>query len=432
VATSAHQVEGHNIHSDWWEFEQQKGAIADGSHSGAACEHYSRYPHDLDLITDLSLDSYRFSIEWARIEPEPGRFDHNALDHYAEMIAACRQRGIEPFVTLHHFTNPKWFMDRGGWEAKDAPDAFARYVGQVCHVLKRQVTYWLTLNEPAVLLVQGYLMGAWPPAKRDLPRMIRAGRNLIRAHFLAARAIRETEARDSSGPQLGTAKHLRVFDPDRARHPLDAWSAAAHENIFNWSIADSIATGRFQPPLGVRERIVEAGPPDDFNGINYYSRDRIRFRAFRPAELFGERLTTTAAPLTDMGWEIYPEGLARVLRAAHKRYDKPIWITENGLADAQDVQRPGFLVHHLAVLGRLLREGLPIKGYFHWSLLDNFEWAEGFTPRFGLYEVDFTLQERRPRPSARLYAQIAATRELPAEMIGRYPLSVSTRNSPPD
>jgi beta-glucosidase len=415
VATSAHQVEGNNVHSDWWEFEQRPGAIADSSRSGAACEHYIRYHSDLDLIKSLALDSYRFSIEWARVEPKPGRFDHIVLDHYGEVIEACRQRGLEPFVTLHHFTLPRWFSDAGGWELADSPALFARYVRYVCQALRGQVTWWMTMNEPAVLLVQAYTLGVWPPRYRHFGRMVRAGRNMIRAHFLAARAIKETQAAASSGPQVTVAKHLRVFDPYRPGNRLDTWAAALQENSFNWAFADSLQTRRYQPPLGMRDRVKEDGPGEDVAGINYYSRDRVRFHPFRPGEMFGERRTTPGAALTDLGWEIYPEGLARVVRADFGRYGKPIFISENGIADAADAQRPAFLVQHLAQVGRLLQEGVPLQGYFHWSLLDNFEWSEGFRPRFGLVEVDYRTQERRPRPSAHLYARIAAARRLPAE-----------------
>ncbi len=424
VATAAHQVEGHNVHSDWWEFEQRPGVIAHGDRSGAACDHYRLFREDLDLIRELSLDSYRFSIEWARIEPEPGRFDPAALEHYAEVIAACRERGVEPFVTLYHFTLPRWFAAAGGWESPDAPTAFERYARFVGRGLKGLVTYWTTINEPSVYLVYSYVFGIWPPAARDFRRMIRAGRNLVRAHFLASAALRETPAADAAGPRVGVAKHLRVFDPLRPRHRLDRWAAGLQDNGFNWSFPDSVATRRFQPPLGVRDRVREAGPDDDYVGINYYSRDRVRFRPLRPAEMFGERVTTPGAPVNDLGWEIYPEGLARMVRADFARYGKPIYVTENGIADATDARRPAFLVEHLAVVARLIREGLPVKGYFNWTLMDNFEWAEGYAAKFGLVETDFATQERRPRASARLYAEIAERREIPAELRTRHTLTL--------
>jgi beta-glucosidase len=407
VATSAHQVEGHNVHSDWWEFERRPGAIRDGTHSGAACEHYSRFRDDLDLVQDLSLDSYRFSIEWARIEPRPGEFDHQALDHYAEVIAACRERGLEPFVTLHHFSHPKWFMDRGGWESPDAPEAFARYVRFVGQGLKRQVTHWITINEPLVYVMHAHILGDWLPCRRGFRPLVRTCRNLLRGHFRATRILREVEAAESCGPQIGLAHHLRVFEGLRPGHRLDAAAAWLQGHPFNWVFLDSLERGRFFAPLGVGERIREACPAQDFLGVNYYSRDRLKFNLFRPVDLFGDRLTTPGAELDDMGWEIYPEGMSRVLRTAHARYGKPMWILENGVADAKDTFRPAYLVRHLTELARVVKEGLPVKGYFHWSLLDNFEWTEGFGPRFGLVEVDYQTQERRLRPSAHLYAEIA-------------------------
>jgi beta-glucosidase len=280
--------------------------------------------------------------------------------------------------------------------------------------LQKQVTWWITLNEPAVYLFHGYLDVDWPPARRGFGRLIRAGRNLVRAHFLAVREIRETQAADSSGPQVGVAKHLRVFDPLRVGHRLDSWAARMQENSFNWGFPDSIARGRFYAPLGLGERIREAFPAEDFSGINYYTRDRVRFSPWRAAQMFGQRSTTANSPLSDLKWEIYPEGLARVARADFARYGQPIWITENGLADASDHQRSAFLINHLTQVGHLLREGLPVKGYFHWSLMDNFEWAEGYSARFGLVEMDYATQERRPRPSAEVYRRIARTRQVPS------------------
>jgi beta-glucosidase len=422
VATSAHQVEGGNDRSDWWAFEQAPGAIADGTRSGSACEHFSRFRDDLDLVKALSLDTYRFSVEWARIEPEPGRFDPAAREHYREVVAGCRERGLEPFVTLYHFTLPAWLAENGGWLAPDSPERFARYVRFVCEGLSGQVTYWVTINEPVVYLYHAYLLGRWPPARRSFPQMIRAGRNLLRAHFAACRILREYPAAGGAAPQVGVAKHLRVFDPARDGNRLDAWAASGQEAWFNWAFLDGIERGRFPPPLGYGERVPGAVPAQDYVGVNYYTRDRVRFALSRPDALFGVQTTTPGAPLSDLKWEIYPEGLARLIRAVHRRYGKPIWVTENGVADAQDARRPAFLVQHLARVAAAVAEGIPVKGYLHWSLYDNFEWADGYAARFGLYALDRDCQARHLRPSGRLYAEIAAAHEIRPDLLDRHPL----------
>ncbi len=422
VATAAHQVEGNNDHSDWWDFESIPGHIADGSRSGLACDHYQRFRQDLDLIRALNLDSYRLSIEWARIEPEPGRFDRAAIDHYAEVLDACRERGIEPCVTLYHFTLPQWFAARGGWEASDAPALFARYVQTLMPLLASRVALWVTLNEPMVYLYQGYLLGIWPPGRHDMKGMVRAGRNLIRAHLEAYRILHDSPGFGGEPPQVGIAKHLRVFDPAREGSRLDRFAAKAQEELFNWAFLDSIHQGRFFPPFGLKERIGGAMPAQDFVGVNYYSRGRVQFSPARPGQLFGVQGTTPGAPVNDLGWEIYPEGITRLLRTVHRRYGRPIWITENGIADASDRLRPAFLVHHLTQIARAMGEGIPIHGYFHWSLLDNFEWAEGFAARFGLYAIDYQTQCRVLRPSGQLYGRIAADHAVSSALLEQYPL----------
>jgi beta-glucosidase len=407
AATAAHQVEGGNDGCDWWDFEQVRGRIADKSRSGRACDHYHRFREDLDLLRALHLTTYRFSVEWARIEPEFGRIDRAALDHYAEVIDACRSRGIEPCVTLYHFTLPRWFAARGGWVAPSSPSVFGRYVRAVQEAIGDQVALWVTINEPNVYLYQGYLQGAWPPAERSEWRMILAGRNLLRAHFEAYAILRARPGFGGGPPAVGIAQHLRVFDPAREWNPLDRIAAKTQSTVFNWSFLDSLHQGRMRPPFGLGELAPGPGPAYDFIGVNYYARGRVRVDPGKPGALFGAQETPPGALQSDLGWEIYPEGLRSMLREVDARYGRPIWITENGIADATDRLRPRFIVDHLAQVARATAEGIPVKGYYYWSLLDNFEWAEGFRPRFGLYEMDYATGARSLRPSGALYAQIA-------------------------
>ena len=385
TATSATQVEGGCATSDWWAFAHAAGRVARGDVPDVACDHWNRFREDVALQVALGMQSHRLSVEWARVEPADGRFDDAAVDRYREETALLRASGIEPMVTLHHFSFPTWLAERGGAEAPELPERFARFAERVARALARDVTHWVTINEPNVLVAQGWLLGVWPPARRDPVGAVRAARNLRRAHIAAYRAVHAARA----GARVGLAHHVRVATP--ASPALrDRLAARALDVVFN------------EPFLDL---------PQDFVGLNYYSRDVVRFDATKPAELFAARTVPPGAPVNDLGWEIFPEGLGQVLRSLGKKR-KPIWITENGIADAADEKRERFIVDHLREVARAIEDGVDVRGYLHWSLLDNFEWAEGYAPRFGLYEVDYATQKRTLRPSGRAYARIAAAREV--------------------
>ena len=372
TATSATQIEGGCTTIDW-------------RVPGEACDHWNRFREDVALQAKLGMQSHRMSIEWGRVEPREDRFDCAALDRYREETALLRASGIEPMVTLHHFSFPTWLAERGGAIAGDLPSRFARFVDRVVRALDRDVSLWVTINEPNVLVAQGYLLGVWPPARRDPAAAVRAVRNLRRAHVAAYRAVREVQPR----ARVGLAHHIRVATPASGKL-RDRFAARALDVVFNRPFLDL---------------------PQDFVGLNYYSRDVVRFDARKRAELFAERTVPAGAPVSDLGWEIFPEGLGQVLRSLAKK-QKPIWITENGIADAKDEKRERFIVDHLREVARAMEDGVDVRGYMHWSLLDNFEWADGYAPRFGLYEVDYATQERTLRPSGEAYARIAASREL--------------------
>ncbi|HEY1954344.1 MAG TPA: family 1 glycosylhydrolase [Polyangiaceae bacterium] len=381
TATSATQIEGGCTTSDWWAFAHAAG----GDVPDVACDHWNRFREDVALQAKLGMQSHRLSIEWARVEPSEGRFDDAALDRYREEAALLRASGIEPMVTLHHFSFPTWLAERGGAIAGDLPDRFARFTERVVRALERDVTQWVTINEPNVLVAQGFLLGVWPPGERSPLSTVRAVRTLRRAHVEAYRAIHALQPR----ALVGLAHHVRVATP-ATRSVGDRLAARALDLAFN------------EPFLDL---------PQDFVGLNYYSRDVVRFDRHKPAELFAARSVPAGAAVSDLGWEIFPEGLGQVLRALAKKR-KPIWITENGIADAKDEKRERFIVDHLREVARAIEDGVDVRGYLHWSLLDNFEWAEGYAPRFGLYEVDYATQKRTLRPSGEAYARITATREV--------------------
>ncbi len=409
TATAAHQVEGGNYANDWWAWEQGPGHIKNDDRSDRACEHYERFVSDFDLLRSLHQNAHRFSVEWSRIEPAPGEFSATALAHYRDVLQALRDRGMQPMVTLHHFTNPTWIAQAGGWEAPETAERFARFAERVMEELGSLARHWITINEPTVIAYQGYVRGEWPPGRRDLGAAMRVLVNLLRGHWMAYERIKARHPE----LQVGLAHHLRIFDPAGRFAPQDRAVAAAFGRVFNETILQSLRRGRLVFPLTRAGKA--SGPPrsQDFIGLNYYTRELVRFNIHYGAELFGQRVVPTGAARSDLTWELYPQGLNRTLLAL-RRERLPIYVTENGIADGRDAMRPDFLLTHVAAMLQAIEAGAPVRGYFHWTCFDNFEWAEGYSAKFGLIACDPVTQERRPRPSALLYAQLCRSNRLPA------------------
>jgi beta-glucosidase len=399
TATSATQIEGGCENIDWLRFARQPGRVRGNDTPLVACDSWNRWRDDVRLQQELGLNAYRLSLEWGRIEPRPDEFDREVLSRYREQLAALREANIEPMVTLHHFSLPLWLSDDGGVLARAFPERFERFAVQATQALSELCTLWITFNEPSVLVAQGYLLGAWPPGENHPLHALLAHQRLLEAHNRAYRAIHDV----TNKVQVGLAHHLRVIEAERPEKRRDQLAARLLRGVFNDPFADSVCRARTQ----------------DFFGINYYSRDLVRLSPRHPKDFFVPRSTAKGAELSDLGWEIYPEGLGRVLDQWAPRCNVPIYITENGIADRADTKRPRFLVRHLTEVSRAIARGVDVRGYFHWSLLDNFEWAEGYEPRFGLVEVDYKTQARKPRPSAQLYSRIARERALPDPGEGR-------------
>jgi beta-glucosidase len=382
AATAAHQIEGNNIHSDWWRAEQA-GLLPHPSE--LACNSWENWRDDLRLLQEIGLNAYRLSVEWARIEPEPGRFDQQAIDTYRQQLEALEQAGIEPLVTLHHFTSPAWLADRGGWANPDVLPRFLEYTQKFVGQTKDFVRWWVTINEPSILGLKAYIEGSWPPHEpRNLRGYTRLLRNAARGHAQARRIIRQ--ARPDALVSMAFA--LWPLQPLRAWNPVDHLIA----RIGDWLWQDRIMR-RSLPVL-------------DWIGVNYYSRTFVGWPWTGSTPATGE--------MTDFGWEIYPEGLYQVLRRVG-RFGKPVVITENGISDADDDQRPAYIISHLREVLRAIRDGVDVRGYMHWSLLDNFEWAEGYEQHFGL-----ATRSRELRPSARVYGAIARANALGDEVLGTF------------
>lgn len=406
AATSAHQVEGNN-HNDWSEWEHANSArlaaevakrhanapmripdyILDkypnplqkeNYISGQACDHYNRYEEDFDIAKSLGHNAHRFSIEWSRIEPEEGKFDEKEIEHYRNVIKALRVRGIEPFITLWHWTNPIWLAKIGGPESKKFPFYFARYAKFVVENLKESAQFWITLNEPEIFSANSYLKGVWPPQKKNFISYFCVMRNLIKAHRKSCEIIKKI----NPAAQVGIAKNNIYFEAYQnkcvnclVKKIIDWW--------WNFYFLNQIKNRQ------------------DFIGLNHYFHNRIN-HGFNKNE---------NKKVSDMGWELYPKAIYYVLNDL-KKYNKPIYITENGLADAEDKNREWFIKESLKNIHKAIQEEVDVRGYLFWSLLDNFEWDKGFWPRFGLLEIDYKTMERKIRPSAYKYAKICKNNEM--------------------
>lgn len=380
TATSAHQVEGNNTKNDWWQAEQE-GKLK--YKSGQACDHYHRFEADFDLVKKIGNNAHRLSIEWSRIEPEEGKWDQREIKHYQKVLTILQERKIEVMLTLHHFTNPLWFTKLGGWENKNGPRFFVRFAQYIAKELGNLVDYWITINEPMVYASQGYFNGVWPPFKKSLPSLRRVLVNLIRAHNLVYQVLHKI----NNNAQIGIAQNFISFMAEK-----DTLANRYFLKILDWFWNDWF--------------FKKTRDHHDFIGLNYYLHFRLARATFKISRAFIDS-KKAGFEISDLGWEIYPEGFKKILLKVSHQYHLPIYVTENGIATNNDAQRVRYLISYIKAMAEAMEAGADIKGYFHWSLLDNFEWAYGFGPKFGLFAVDFKTQKRTPKPSANLYRQIA-------------------------
>lgn len=416
-ATAPYQIEGGAVNTDWHRWCMAPGKIKDKTTGEVACDHWNRLEEDVELLSNMHHQVYRFGIEWARIQPAAGAFDDDVLEHYRQELQLLKDKGIKPLVTLHHFVNPDWLFDMGGWERKDTADRFVRYVRYVVDGLADLVDEWVTINEPFVYVVQGYAFGIWPPGKHDAFTGFKVLKNMLHAHVEAYKVIHQIYSDRNKPVRVGLAHHMRNFDAYTPTNPLDILAARLANRVNNNLVFEGMMNGKLLLPLGLGQPWGK-GRFCDFIGINYYTRDLVKF-CFNPAGLFMKFITHPTNPRNDLGWEIYPHGLYRLLRSLG-RFGLPIYITENGIADADDDQRPAFILRHLQVLQKARNEGVNVERYYHWSTMDNFEWAEGLSSRFGLVEVDYKTQERKIRHSGAMFAELCQTHVVTDEMIAEH------------
>ena len=400
AATSAHQVEGGNQWNDWWAWEAA-GKVPE--RSGRATDHFHRFKEDFRLARSLGHTAHRFSIEWSRLEPSEGKWDEVAFRHYDEVFEALAAENLEPVVTLHHFTNPQWFAEKGGWLRPDAAEIFGRYAKRVAERFGRRARFWITINEPLIYLYHGFLTGLWPPGVKSMTQARRIFSALLRGHIAAYQALHE----HSQNPdcRVSIAHHVIAFAPCRPGSWLDRWAVSMRAGFINQLIVKALQSGFLFYP-GIFCEKLPARKTLDYLGLNYYSRDFVRFEGLSPTSHLGEVCDKghhchQVESFTDLKWEVYPRGIHQIVDS-FRWLGLPILITENGIATGDDRRREHFIEAHLGELERARKEGASIFGYFYWSLVDNFEWAEGFRPRFGIVEVDYATGERRVRPSAEI------------------------------
>jgi beta-glucosidase len=416
TATAAHQVEGNNTNNSWYEWEQQPGKVFQGHTSGLACDWWNgRWRDDFQRAAQGGQNAHRLSVEWSRIQPAPERWDEAALDRYLEMVRMLKELNMTPLVTLHHFTNPLWLEHDGGWENEKVVEYFERFVRRVVETLQDYVSMWCTLNEPNVFAFSGYLDGIWPPGKKDLGALARVAVNLIRAHAAAYHAIHAIQPQ----ARVGMAINYRSLAPAKPWFPPDRWVsrllAAAFNGTFPHAAQDGVV--RF---LLRRQRVPLAKGTQDYIGLNYYTRDYVAFNLLKAKELFARRYFRAGAAKSISGFIANePDGMFEALKWC-RQFDLPILITENGIEDPDDRLRPRYLAEHLRQVWRAVNFNWPVKGYFHWSLVDNFEWERGWAQRFGLWKLDEQTQARSKRPSADFYAEICRENGISAEMVARY------------
>lgn len=392
AATSAYQVEGGNSNSDWWAWEEKNQP--ENKRSGEACDQYHLYEEDFKLAKDLGHNSHRLSVEWSRIEPLEGVFDQTAIEHYVEVLKSLKNKNLTVMLTLWHFTLPQWLAEKGGWENSKSVFYFERFVEKVVPYFQDYVELWVTINEPSVYAYQGYIATVWPPQKKSKWKAFKVLWNMSKAHKKTYKLIHKI-VKDA---KVGIAHNVASF------HHLHHHSIK--ETFFVW-LLDILDNHLIYFLTGKKNH--------DFLGLNYYFHKNISFNGEKnlPALL---DVKSTNREVSDLGWEIYPEGIFDAIMDFSDMH-LPVYITENGLASTNDDRRVRFLISYLKEIYHAISLGVEVKGYFHWSLLDNFEWADGFDPRFGLIQVNFKTEERTPRPSSKIYQEIIKQNGIPHYML---------------
>ncbi|HZQ10307.1 MAG TPA: family 1 glycosylhydrolase [Anaerolineae bacterium] len=420
ASTAPQQVEGQNFNSDWSVWEELPGKIKNGDSSRVACDWWSgRWREDLDRAQAMGMNAQRIGIEWARIEPRPGEWDAQAIACYREMLKGLRERGMEPFVTLHHFTSPQWVAARGGFENPEIVQWLARWADRAAREFGDLVRYWITINEPNAYANQCYLVGVWLTQKKSILAMARVMQNQLRAHAAMYHALKRVQP----AARVGLAIHWRVFQPYNPKSLLDRLVTDLRDRVSHRFMLTGIQEGRFLFPFGWNQPVPEARGTQDYIAVNYYYQAFSAFDLTNPGEAFSrsvydpdvKRLAQFFEGTGNIRPAAFHDTLVRV-----SQYHLPIYVTENGFYETDRDDKLRYLITHLEAVHRAIQKGADVRGYFWWSLLDNYEWSDGYTPRFGLYGFDVATQTRTRRPIVDVYEQIIRADGIPDELLERY------------
>ncbi|MDY5584223.1 MAG: family 1 glycosylhydrolase [Arcanobacterium sp.] len=426
TGSAALQIEG-SLPRSTWHVYAEAGKVADGTSPEISTDHWNRWQEDSALMQELHLQTARIGVDWARIEPELGKFDESALARYREEIDDLIARRIHPLVTLHHFGHPLWFEAMGAFNKQENIKYFLEFVERVLAVLGPVVTDWVTINEPNVYVTQAYLFDYGPIVNGKSWKNLRLSlRNLAVAHIQTYELIHRVIDRAGRKARVGFAHHMRVFEPLDPKNPLHKLFTKANEYLFHRQVEDAFYEGKFGPFLG-KPKGVKRGKYCDFIGINYYSRTAVSGL---------DDGTFPGTPTNDLGWELYPDGIVIAAKSLHDRYGLPIWITENGTADNSESGyvsgtitddaapgsrvekfRCGFILDHLRAI---LESDLPFERYYHWCFVDNWEWSDGMEPQFGIVHLDLDTMARTPKPSAFMMRDIIDAGAITPEIEAKY------------
>lgn len=393
VATAATQIEGGDVGSNWNEWYYQ-GNIKDGTNPATANDHWEKWQEDTELMSQMGLQIYRFGIEWARIMPREGEVDQSVIDRYRQELLLLREKGIRPLLTIHHFANPMWFEEKGGFENRENLNDYLELVALAVRSFGDLCSDYITINEPNVYATNSYFFGIWPPAVKSLKATVAVMENLAYCHIRAYRLIhRMRKMMGYSDTMVGCANHLRVFAPKNRWNPWHQISARLTTYLFQNALTKAMTLGKFSFPLRNHGKL-SRGEYTDFIGLNYYTRSTVSG--------IGDGVRENS-PRNDLDWEIYPQGIVDCARQLYKVLPRPIWVTENGTCDNNDRFRCRYLYEHLQALSR---SELPFQRYYHWCFCDNFEWIEGNSAKFGLVTVDPQSRTRQIKRSGEFYSQI--------------------------
>ena len=407
VASAATQIEGGDTNNSWYDWACT-GHIKDGSNPVNANDHYNRWREDLDLMVSMGIRHSRFGVEWSRIEPEEGRFDEEVLAHYRQEIQAMVDAGVRPLLTLHHFTNPRWFEQMGAFENPRCVELYLRFAEKVVRAVGDLVSEYITINEPNVYTMNGYFGGGWPPGKNSLGAYRTVLTHMAACHIAGYRMLHRVRSEMGyDDTRVSFANHLRVFQPLNKSNPIHRVSCWFAEKAFQGALSRTMCVGEVVFPMK-RHGEIRRGKWCDFHAVNYYSRSTVSGLADGVAP---------NTPINDLGWEIYPQGIAETCRMLYDIMPLPIYITENGTCDNTDTFRSRYICEHLHAL---TQSGLPVRRYYHWCFCDNFEWLEGESARFGLVHIDYRTQQRTVKRSGEFYAAMIREGGITEEMIDTY------------